>query len=183
MAGDQVTRLNLGCGGQIVEGWVNVDREFVGDPALAGVRLDITKTPWGWSDESVDGIVLHHVLDLMDEDAMMRVLRECHRVLKKGATLRISSADHRAAMEACLRGDIGWFPEPDERGIACSLGWFIHQGGARKQILDPARVADALTSAGFARVEPSFFGVSLGPDWMTDLDSRPDESWWLEAFA
>ena len=51
-------RLNLGCGMNHIEGFLNVDR--FGEPDL---RHDLEVFPWPWPDDSVCEIMLEHVLE------------------------------------------------------------------------------------------------------------------------
>jgi hypothetical protein len=54
--------LNLGCGDQIADRWENADmraREGV-TKATLGYRLP-------WDDATFDGVVCHHVLDILDD--------------------------------------------------------------------------------------------------------------------
>lgn len=79
-------RLNLGCGLQPIEGFTNIDRE---PAAKHDLLLDICGEAWPFADGSVDEIVAHHVLEHTDDLAW--VMKECYRVMKPGALLRITS--------------------------------------------------------------------------------------------
>jgi SAM-dependent methyltransferase len=76
-------KLNLGCGGKRVPGFVGVDK--FSTPAV-DVRADLTETlPFERS--SVDEILLDNVIEhMMDIPALMH---EMHRVCRDGATVRI----------------------------------------------------------------------------------------------
>src|SRR6516162_7107644 len=79
-------KLNLGCGSQILEGWVNVDR--IGKPDQV---LDLETFPWPWPDNSADEILLNHVLEHLGQqpDVFIAIMRELYRVCRDGATLQI----------------------------------------------------------------------------------------------
>ena len=79
-------RLNLGCGMKRMEGFVNVDK--FGEPEL---RHDLETFPWPWPDDSVDEIVLNHVLEHLGQDpkVYLEIMKEMYRVCRDGATIRI----------------------------------------------------------------------------------------------
>jgi GT2 family glycosyltransferase len=76
-------RINLGCGTDILPGWINLDAA-----ALPGVDIvhDIEKSPWPFEAESVDYISAHEILEHVE---YIRALREAHRVLRKGGIFEI----------------------------------------------------------------------------------------------
>jgi SAM-dependent methyltransferase len=78
-------RLNLGCGTDIREGWVNLDVA-----PLPGVDVvhDLSQLPLPFADASLQEIVARDVLEHLD---WIPVLRDLHRVLRPGGTLSISS--------------------------------------------------------------------------------------------
>jgi hypothetical protein len=79
-------RLNLGCGMNHLEGCVNVDRFGTPD-----VRHDLETFPWPWADDSVDEILLIHVLGHLGQDpnVFLQIFQEMYRVCRGGATVRI----------------------------------------------------------------------------------------------
>lgn len=89
--------LNLGCGLQKIQGWINVDAYAVCDP---DVCHDLDVTPWPWKDESVDGIYAAHVFEHLKE--WWPAFRECARVLKPGGKLEIRVPDESSS------GAMGW---------------------------------------------------------------------------
>lgn len=76
-------KLNVGCGNDIREGWVNLDRAD-----LPGVDIvhDIEKIPLPFRDEEFEEILCQDVLEHIE---YLPVLRELHRILKTGGTLKI----------------------------------------------------------------------------------------------
>lgn len=85
-------RLNLGCGMNIREGYVNVDR--FGEP---DVRHDLEVVPWPWPDDSVTEILLYHVLEHLgrETDVYLAIMKEMYRVCQDGATIRVIVPHHR----------------------------------------------------------------------------------------
>jgi SAM-dependent methyltransferase len=117
-------RLNLGCGAQTPEGWVNVDNALGARVArMPGIsrlatRLGLFRTQWSgeifihdlrrpfpWGDESVDCIYSSHTLEHLTREEGAFVMRECRRVLRPGGIIRIVVPDLRAFINRFLRGE------------------------------------------------------------------------------
>ena len=76
-------KLNLGCGGKRIEGYLGVDKYPT--PAV-DIRADLAGT-LPFESSSVDEILLDNVIEhMMDIPALMR---EMHRICRDGATVRI----------------------------------------------------------------------------------------------
>lgn len=168
-------RLNLGAGGQCPEGWLNIDR--AGD---VDVIHDLTDLPLPFDDQSCGGAVAHHVLDLLPPDTIGPLLDDIHRVLALGALLRISMADLLAGIDAALRQETAWFAEPCAT-LEETVGWFVTQGGARKTLLLAPALRTLLHGVGFTETRTCKAGETIGPEWLTELDSRAGESVFVEA--
>lgn len=80
-----VKRLNVGCGYDIRNGWVNLDH-----CRLPGVDIvhDIEKLPLPFRDEEFDEILCQDVLEHVN---YVPLLRDLHRILKKGGCLTIQA--------------------------------------------------------------------------------------------
>lgn len=72
-----MTKLNIGCGGNILEGFQNHDLD-----------VDICK-PLPWENDSVDFILAEHVFEHVPGPDAFRFLKECRRILKPGGVLRL----------------------------------------------------------------------------------------------
>ena len=82
-------KLNLGCGYDRMDGWLNVDKFDVCGPDLV---WNLEQTPWPFEDSSVDEVLLNHSLEHLgaDSDRFLAIMRELHRVCRGGAMLRIN---------------------------------------------------------------------------------------------
>jgi hypothetical protein len=81
-------RLNLGCGGKKLDGWVNVDK--IAAAAPDGV-VDLEVLPWPWPDDSVDEVLLSHVLEHLGArtDVYLGIIKELYRVCRDGTKVKI----------------------------------------------------------------------------------------------
>jgi SAM-dependent methyltransferase len=79
-------KLNLGCGENAKQGYINVDK--FGNP---DIRHDLEQFPWPWADNSIDEILLNHVLEHLGESSVvfLRIIQEMYRVCKSGARIEI----------------------------------------------------------------------------------------------
>ncbi len=112
-------KLNLGCGGMVADGWINVDyalgARLMKFPLFAvvnrRVRLfnmdwdrrvfihDLRKT-FPWDTESVDAIYTSHTLEHLSKEDGRKFLDECFRVLKPGGLIRIVVPDLKVIISA-----------------------------------------------------------------------------------
>lgn len=76
-------KLNLGCGTDHIEGFVNVDK-VGGD-----VTLDLESYPWPWGDDSIAEIVCFHVIEHLHE--LVPFINECNRILAPSCRMTIKT--------------------------------------------------------------------------------------------
>ena len=77
-------RLNIGCGNDIREGWINLD-----SVDLEGVDVchDINKLPLPFEDSSLDEVDCQDVLEHCTD--YIAIVEDIHRILKRGGKLKI----------------------------------------------------------------------------------------------
>ena len=82
-------KLNLGCGQNRLEGYINTDREPVVEPDLV---MDLEEFPWPFEDDSVDAVVANHVLEHVGAapEVFIGIMQELYRVCRGGATIHIA---------------------------------------------------------------------------------------------
>lgn len=76
-------KVNLGCGHDKREGWVNIDGRADAHPDIVA---DLEKK-LPLKNDSADEILLRHVLEHVRDP--LALIDECHRVLKKGGKLEV----------------------------------------------------------------------------------------------
>jgi SAM-dependent methyltransferase len=77
-------KLNIGCAGDIRNGFVNVD--FVKQNGV-DVVCDLNKFPWPFKNGEFDEIYASHVLEHVDD--LIKVMNEIHRISSDGAKIII----------------------------------------------------------------------------------------------
>lgn len=82
-------KLNLGCGFNKQEGYVNVDMY---DACSPNVLHNLEIFPWPFSDGSADEILFNHSLEHLGQqsDVFLKIMQETYRVAKDGATVYIN---------------------------------------------------------------------------------------------
>lgn len=87
---DYKVRINLGCGFDYREGWINVDRYA----ERADKRFDLFRPPYPFKANSVDYVFAEQIMEhvpprIGDEDGLLVVLAELHRILRPGGLLSV----------------------------------------------------------------------------------------------
>jgi hypothetical protein len=82
-------KLNLGCGFNKVEGFVNVDAHPLCNP---DVVFDLEQFPWPWADNSVSEILAIHSLEHMGRttEIWFGIIKEIYRICQPDARLKIA---------------------------------------------------------------------------------------------
>lgn len=91
-----VIKLNLGCGSNKIDGFVNIDTEESCKPDLIH---NFATEPLPYGDATVDQIVMFHTIEHIPKYKHAGILAECFRVLKYGAPLWISYPEFTACVE------------------------------------------------------------------------------------
>ena len=153
-------------------GWMCSDWEGDGDFAF-----DLTKRI-PLPDGSVRRIYLSHVLEhFAYPEPMLRLLRECNRILALGGELRIAVPDARIFLDAYRD------PQRFDREKYCSwdvgldfdspinyVNFVAHLGGEHKHLFDEYELRRVILAAGFRAAERSAYDSSI------DLSRRREES-------
>jgi SAM-dependent methyltransferase len=175
-----IRRLNWGCGSQPAPGWINSDRKQA--PGI-DLSCDI-REGLPLEEASIDYAVSIHALPEVPYPDLLSVLRELHRVLKPGGTLRLGLPNLEHAVDAYRRGERDWFLIPDEEmssaggKLIAQLVWY----GYSRTLFVPEFAEELLRKAGFAQVRQLASGQTASPHpEIVALDDRPLESFFVEA--
>ena len=81
-------RLNLSCGNAHIDGFLNVDKEASCRPDKI---QDLENFPWDFKGDSVDHIVLNHVLEHLGKttEAYLTIMQELYRICKPDAIIDV----------------------------------------------------------------------------------------------
>jgi len=178
MRADTVRRLNWGCGERAEPGWVNSDLKEGDGIVTADIRRGLPfKANW------FDYIVSVHALPELAYSDLLPALRELHRIVKRGGTVRLALPDLEKGIEAYQRGDRSYFQIPDDEmqtlggKLVVQLVWY----GYSRTIFVPDFVDELLFKAGFCAVDRVEFGETRSgyPD-IASLDNRRLESFFVE---
>jgi predicted SAM-dependent methyltransferase len=111
---DRPRKLHLGAGNWILPGWLNTDLF----PTHRGmIYLDVTRR-FPFADSTFDYVFSEHMIEHVDYDSGMTMLRECYRILKPGGKIRIATPDlevliglHSQGKTDLQRRYIQWFTD------------------------------------------------------------------------
>ena len=88
----KVVRLNVGCGTDYKEGWINVDNNSDNNIEKLDLNWDL-RNPLPFPDGSVDFIFNEHFMEHLTPEEGVQANRDFMRVLKEGGVLRIAMPD------------------------------------------------------------------------------------------
>ena len=82
-------RLNLGCGFNKKDGFINVDKFAVCEPDIV---LDLELIPWQFKTDKVDEVIFNHSLEHIggDTEVFFGIIKELYRICKAGALIQIN---------------------------------------------------------------------------------------------
>ena len=81
-----MNKLNLGCGNDYREGYINCDCTNL---VKVDKILDLEKIPLPFKDNSIDEIIAYHILEHINN--FIPLMHELHRICKKGAKIYIKT--------------------------------------------------------------------------------------------
>ncbi|MBS1582754.1 MAG: methyltransferase domain-containing protein [Bacteroidetes bacterium] len=175
--------LNVGCGLHPEPALVNLDYHWV--PGV-DVCWDLTRPHLPFPDARFDGIFTEHCIDGLPHRYFMPVLRDLHRVLKPGGTLRMSTTDgglycdlyQQRKTDPAVR--IPYAEELGETTAMMSLNRVMRHI-CHTFVFDEGTLALRLREAGFREVRRCAYHEGRDPALLVDRPERRSESLYMEA--
>lgn len=174
-------KVHLGCGGQVMSGWVNIDLKgklLANKDAVTGdtfyVQHDL-RTGLPLEDNSCEFIYSSHFFEHLSYQHGLKLMHDCYRVLQPGGTFRIVLPNMREAFSRYLQGDNKYFeladiyryhPEIEQgaRSLVDYVNHAVYQLGQHKCIYDEEKLRLILQKIGYRSVAVSAFqeGIDSG---------------------
>jgi predicted SAM-dependent methyltransferase len=162
-------KLHIGGGWRLLEEWLNTDIELI--PNV--MRMDATR-PFPLPDGKFQFVYTEHMIEHVPYKNGIRMLQECHRVMRKGGVIRVITPDLSAIValyknESCAHQKeyLEWFcrafaPEAPSNAVSAINAMFRLWG--HQFIYDEETLAEAMRIVGFESVKRWTLGESDYPD-------------------
>jgi predicted SAM-dependent methyltransferase len=161
-------KLHLACGDNVLRGWANIDLESKG--VVIGWNLtDGLPVPSG----SIEYVFCEHFIEHITLSQATMLLADCHRVLRPGGKLRLSTPDLLKVIEEYEAGrmdewrDVGWVP-----ATPCQLVNGAFRLWSHEFVYDTDELRRILAQAGFRDVTQVAWRESTSPA-LRGLECRP----------
>jgi len=165
LAEERNLRLNIGCGSQNLDGYINIDRYPTPDADVI-----MTADKLSFSNNSVDEIYTSHMIEHLLPSEFDRAVKEWYRVLKPGGKLKIRCPNFELYVKEWLEGDYeyrwSW-------GIINIYGHDNRGPGVlTRDGFTPDRLDRLLSTAGFKTIECKV--TSTRPEYDNTVEYRPN---------
>lgn len=177
-------KLHLGCGGNILSGWDNLDW---GDGSGI-IKCDLSEA-LPYNDRSITHIYSEHFIEHLDEVDGFNLMKECYRVLIPNGKLRFSCPDLKQYVEAYLDWEKQTASDKNKftsgtnflnyailgeafSGIKYLSGIGQSRDYGHRYYYDWAEMSKKLDAAGFSQIKLEKWRQSQIPEFQ-NLESRP----------
>jgi predicted SAM-dependent methyltransferase len=183
---DEENYLNLGCGNNYVDGYINADfyrfkfwKKYINKREW---QLDL-RDPLNCDDNIFDGIFTEHTLEHLYPDDVANLLAELYRVLKPDSIIRITVPDLEKYVGFYNKNyeniDVDKFKERYQTG--CSAIRNTTQNYFHFSAWDFNELKKYLEDVGFKNVKRKEFSITQDSKLNLDLKDRSWETLYLEA--
>ena len=101
--------LNIGGGRWYLKHWENIDL-YTWPAVFVDYKVDLrTSKELPFPDGCAQRIYTSHLLEHLDDECVLNLLKECNRILKKDGYLRVSVPDMDKVLVAYWHNDVGFF--------------------------------------------------------------------------
>lgn len=172
-----IPKLHIGGGWRRLAGWLNTDLELIPDV----MRMDATQR-FPFRDGTFQYAYAEHMIEHVAYEKGIYMLRECHRVMRKGGVIRVITPD-LAAILGLYSSDLCadqqeyllWFcqtfvPRECPPNAASAINAMFRLWG-HQFIYDEETLANTMRAAGFSSVTRWLIGDSNHPD-LRDLGNE-----------
>ncbi len=128
------------------------------------------REPLPYEDESVDFIFSEHFIEHLTRDEGILLLKECYRVMKRGAVIRFSQPNLGSIIDAYNRNDVSnqaWKPKNKCLMINEGLRFWNH-----KHVYDFEDFEEVVREAGFSEIKQVEHRKSEYSE-LSNLECRP----------
>lgn len=146
------TKLHVGSGPVLLEGWINVDNQpYRGIDQVLDIREGI---PYG----DLEFIFAEHFIEHLAYDDAMKFLRDCRKALVDGGVLRLTTPNLDWVW--MTQYHLGQWTQPSEAVRDCFWMNKAFRGWGHQFLYNAETLTECLRDAGFATVERCAYGES-----------------------
>ncbi|MBP9155083.1 MAG: methyltransferase domain-containing protein [Xanthomonadales bacterium] len=195
-------KINLGCGSQIPDGWINVD--YALGARLAKIpffrvfnkKVKLFNLDWNdkiflhdltnkfpWDNSSIDIVYSSHTLEHFTKEDGRSFLTECHRVLRKDGIIRIVVPSLRHEVDEYIEGRIpaddfveklGVLGASSNNTLKNKLSPFFQF--PHKCMYDNSRLTEILNEIGFEASVRNAFDSDIEDIRLVELEGRTENA-------
>lgn len=159
-------KLHVGGGWHRLDGWLNTDLA-----ALPDVMIMDATAPYPFGAESFQYVFSEHMIEHVSYEDGGRMLRECHRSLRLGGVIRVTTPDlatvaglYGRSLSETQERYLTWFaetflPNTQPRSAAAAINAHFRMWG-HQFLYDEHTLSDSLRAAGFRSVVRTRLGES-----------------------
>jgi predicted SAM-dependent methyltransferase len=169
LSANSVAKIQLGCGGNLLAGWLNTDGQCDGWFHPESVKLDAAQA-FPLPDSAFDYVYSEHVIEHLTYWQGQNMLQESFRIMKPGARMRISCPDFQFLLDLYqtpseLMTEYMEQTKPDWAPYSSAIftiNNYVRDWG-HKFIYDKNTLQACLQAAGFVQVEEFLIRQSHDP--------------------
>jgi len=199
---ERYIKLNLGCGSQVPDGWINVDyalgARFMKIPffSIFNRKVKLFDLDWNekiflhdlnkkfpWANSSISAIYSSHTLEHFSKKDGLRFLTECHRVLRQNGIIRIVVPDLRHDITEYIKGQIYADDFIEKLGVlygnsnsALKKKMYPFFQFPHKCMYDSPRLTEILNKIGFIASSRAAFDSDIEEIRMVELEGRTENA-------